>query len=283
MGMHYRRFYATAGRHVYCMRILCSCSFSRRFTHRSHHSHLPRQGNPQNQNAIAEAGAIQPLVSMLASPAPTLQASAAGALANLARGHPDNQAAIARTGAVTPLCTLVREGSTEAKDRSASAIWSLATDNTANKDTIAKLGGIDPLLGLLVAGSTEKSQEYVAGALAALASKHPDNRALVAKRLVGLLGSASAKGAERAVRVLMTISTFASDSTANQVAIAKTGGIPPLIVWVTNPSLLPQAQAVSAELQTRPVRLFSTLVVWLFCRTHTFSFPPLVAASLHRH
>ena len=70
--------------------------------------------------------------------------------------------------------------------------------------------------------------------------------ALVAKRLVGLLGSAAAKSAERAVRVLMTISTLASDSTANQVAIAKTGGIPPIIVWVTNPSPPPQAQAARA-------------------------------------
>ena len=78
------------------------------------------------------------------------------------------------------------------------------------QDTIAKLGGIDPLLGLLVSGTTEKSQEVVAGALAALASKHPDNRALITKRLVGLLGSATAKGIDRAVRVLMTCSAFAA-------------------------------------------------------------------------
>ena len=61
------------------------------------------KGNPQNQDAISEAGAITPLVAMLASPSPQLQASAAGALANLARNHTENQAAIARTGAVTPL------------------------------------------------------------------------------------------------------------------------------------------------------------------------------------
>ena len=40
------------------------------------------------------AGAIAPLVAMLASPAPQMQANAAGALANLARNHTDNQGGI---------------------------------------------------------------------------------------------------------------------------------------------------------------------------------------------
>ena len=154
-------------------------------------------------------------------------------------------AAIGRTGAVAPLCNLVREGSEEAKDRSASAIWSLATDHAQNKDTIAKLGGMDPLLGLLVTGYTDRSQINTSGALCALAAKNLDNRALIAKRLVGLLGSAAAKAPERAVRVLMACSSFANDSTANQIAIAKTGGIPPLIEWLA--SLAPNAQAQAAQ------------------------------------
>ena len=76
-------------------------------------------GNKKNQDAIAEGGAIPPLVAMLASPAAQMQANAAGALANLSHNHPENQGAIARTGAVAPLCTLVREGSEETKDESA--------------------------------------------------------------------------------------------------------------------------------------------------------------------
>ena len=181
------------------------------------------KGNRRNQDAIAEAGAITPLVSMLGSPSPPMQANAAGALANLARDHPENQAAIAKAAAIAPLCTLVREGSLETKDASASALWSLSTDNAPNKDTIAKLGGIDPLIGLLVAGTSEKSQKCVAGALAALAAKHLDNRQLIVKRLVGLLGSSSAKKIEIAGRVLMTCSHFMSDSSANQVMFAKAG------------------------------------------------------------
>ena len=193
--------------------------------------------NRSNQDAITEAGAIPPLVAMLTSPAAQMQANAAGALANLAHHHSDNQGAIARTGAVAPLCSLMKEGSDETKDESAWAIWSLATNHSGNKDTIAKLGGIDPLLGLLVTGTTERSQECVAGALAALASKHGDNRGVIAKRLVGLLGSSAVRTPDRAERVLMTCASFTSDSAANQVSIAKLGGIPPLISWLAKDAL----------------------------------------------
>ena len=71
-------------------------------------------------------------------------------------------------GAIVPLCALVRDGSEDSKVQSASALWALSHENAPNKATIAKLGGIDPLLGLLVTGTTERSQECVAGALAAL-------------------------------------------------------------------------------------------------------------------
>ena len=199
--------------------------------------------NPENQSSIAETGAIAPLVSFLGAPAPELQANSAGALANLARGHKDNQAAIAKVGAIAPLCALVREGSAEAKDRAAAAIWSLSTDNALNKDTIAKLGGIDPLLALLVTGTTERSQTYVSGALAALAAKHADNRALTAKRLISYLGSTAAKVGDRGIRVLMTCTAFSNDSTPNQVSIAKAGGIPTLISWLASSQLDAQEEA----------------------------------------
>ena len=178
---------------------------------------------------------------MQSAMAAEMQANAAGALANLAHNHPENQGAIARTGAVAPLCGLIKEGSEETKDESAWAIWSLATDHGGNKDTIAKLGGIDPLLSLLVTGTTEKSQECCAGALAALVSKHADNRQVIGKRLVGLLGSSAVRTPDRAERVLMTCSSFTSDSAANQVAIAKLGGIPPLIAWLSKDAITNQS------------------------------------------
>ena len=103
-----------------------------------------------------------------------------------------------------------------------------------------------------------------------MAAKHVDNRALIAKRMVGLLGSASAKGVERAVRVLMTISTFASDSAANQAAVAKTGGIPPLIVWLSNAQA--QAQAARALLC---VAADNTSTQTMIARSNAI--PPLIA------
>ena len=65
--------------------------------------------NRSNQDAITKEGGIQPLVAMLTSPAPEMQANAAGALANLAHHHPDNQGAIARAGVVVAISTMTSE------------------------------------------------------------------------------------------------------------------------------------------------------------------------------
>ena len=198
-----------------------------------------------NQLAVAEAGAINPLVSMLGSPSAEMQSNAAGALSTLAQNNHENQTGIARTGAIAPLCTLVREGSSETKEQSASALWALAHENAPNKATIAKLGGVEPLVGLLVSGASERSQEFAAGALASLASKHSENRANIAKRLVGLLNG---RAVERAVRVLSAISSLSSDHPANQLAIAKMGGVPSVISWLSSASEEAQREAARAVL-----------------------------------
>jgi vacuolar protein 8 len=198
-----------------------------------------------NQLAAAEAGAINPLVAMLGSPQAEMQSNAAGALSTLASNNHDNQTAIARTGAIAPLCTLVREGSSETKEQSASALWSLAHENAPNKATIAKLGGVEPLVGLLVSGGSDRSQDFASGALASLSSKHSENRAAIAKRLVGLLNG---RQPERAVRVLAAIASLSKDQSANQLAIAKVGGVPPIISWLSSSSEDAQREAAHAVL-----------------------------------
>ena len=125
----------------------------------------------------------------------------------------------------------MREGAPETKETCAHALWALSQDNAPNKATIAKLGGIEPLVGLLVSGGTEKSHANAAGALASLSNKHSENRSAIAKRLVGLLNG---RGVERGVRVLGAISHLCLDHASNQVALAKAGGIPPLIAWLNN-------------------------------------------------
>ena len=233
------------------------------------------EDNQPNQLEVAEAGAIIPLVSMLGSPSPEMQANAAGALSTLAHNNQDNQSAIARTGAIAPLCTLVREGNDETKEQSASALWALSKDNAPNQvcanataacqtrnvfcntcsrppveccfgqATIAKLGGVEPLVGLLVSGISQSAQDYAAGALASLASKHSENRQAIAKRLVGLLNS---RVVERATRCLSALTSLSNDHSVNQLAIAKAGGIPLLIGWLSHPSEEVQREAAHAVL-----------------------------------
>ena len=204
--------------------------------------------NSENQDAIAQAGAMAPLVTMLGVPSPQLQANVAAAMASLSKGHHGNQLAISKLGALPPLLGLVREGTSDVKDRAASAIWSLSHKNVHNKDTIAKLGGVDPLISLLVLGTSDRSQRYVSGALVSLCANHPDNRYTAAKRLVGYIGSTAAAIGDRGVRVLLTCSEFTRSSGSNQMALAKAGGIPVLIPYLTSGKLTEQEEAASTLL-----------------------------------
>ena len=77
------------------------------------------EGNYTNQTKLMKAGAIPPVVALLANASPEMQTNAAGALAALSRGHADNQGGIARCGAIAPLCNMVREGAPETREESA--------------------------------------------------------------------------------------------------------------------------------------------------------------------
>merc|ERR1719188_2623032 len=65
-------------------------------------------GNPENQAAIAQAGAILPLVKLLEDGMPGVREEAARALWNLAMDNFDNQVAIVRAGAAIPLVALLK-------------------------------------------------------------------------------------------------------------------------------------------------------------------------------
>lgn len=203
-------------------------------------------GSRDNQTSLMKEGAIPPIVTMVTNPDPEMQTNAAGSLACLSRGHADNQAAIARSGAIPPLCTMVREGANETREESARALWALAADNGPNKATIAKLGGIEPLVNMLMFGHSEKSSINAAGALAALAAQHTDNRSIITKRMVNVLGGKAAPA--RAVRLLSALASLCDNEPTNQVAIAKTGGVQHLIVWLSNSSQEVQVQAARAML-----------------------------------
>ena len=259
--------------------LFCLCSFAV--------AQLAR-ANRANQLAMAEAGAIQPLVAMLGSPNPEMQANAAGALASLSRSNAENQAAIARTGAIAPLTSLAREGASAAKeqvacptsaahtrtshahrachaphslprpswsclavidathpptaaplrarpDRSqcAAALWALSEEHTPNKATVTKLGGIEPLVTLLVGGTSEESLTNTVGALGSLASRHAENCEAIAKQIVARLTSRVTMNGAAAVRVLLAVHELCHHNPPNQLAIARAGGLPPLISWLS--------------------------------------------------
>lgn len=183
----------------------------------------------QNQSLFLKEGAHPPLVALVMHPLAVLQMNAAGALAALSKDHPDNQAAIAKAGAIPPICTNVRDGTSETREESAAALWALATENTPNKTLIAQLGGVDPLVSMLLFGSTEKSSVNAAGALAALATHHTDNRLTITKKLVaGLDGNAPPA---RAVRFLNAVATLCDNEAHNQETFAKSGGIQNIVAW----------------------------------------------------
>ena len=194
------------------------------------------KGSRENQSKISEAGAIPSLVSILGTPVPDLQANAAECLGNLAGNNPDIQAAIARTGAIAPLCTLLRDGqSDEVKEQAAAALWSLSLDNKPNKDTVAKLGGVEPLVNLLVMGTSEFSLDQATGALSSMSSKHMENRETICKLIVARLGSKAQmlQTPTGAVRLLKAVARMCHGSNSNQATIAKAGGVPTLIMWLS--------------------------------------------------
>lgn len=121
------------------------------------------------------------------------------------------------------------------KEQAAAALWSLSSDNKANKDTITKLGGIEQLIALTASGTTEKSLEQATGALASLSSRHYENRELIAKQLVARMSNrgALAQTPGGAERVLSAVSKMCNGSATNQAAIARAGGVPPLIQWLS--------------------------------------------------
>ena len=217
------------------------------------------EGNKAIATLIAEAGAVVPLVGMLASPSPEMQGTAAGALAQLSHLSYDIQAAVARTGAIAPLCTLVREGTNEVKEQSAAALWAVTHENNANKATVAKLGGIEPLVTLLVSGATARSFDQAVGALGSLCFKHAENREVIAKLIFARLNSrvAMVQTPGGAVRTLSTISKLCKGSHPNQLAIAKAGCVPSVIMWlaggidsnVTQPNYEAQCEAANALLE----------------------------------
>ena len=203
---------------------------------------LSKVHRPSNQLALARAGAISLLVTLLSTDShegarktnlkeqqhqlsltASLQRESAAALGALADGHPPNQAAIAAEGGIEPLVAILNDKHhPEVHCSVAGALWSLGIGHAPNQKAIANADGIAPLVHLLAHGTSTEAKETAAGAIGVLASLD-ENRAAIAKAngvqaLVALFDLDSVSAAGQAAAALTALAT---DDLANQQLIAK--------------------------------------------------------------
>ena len=107
--------------------------------------------NDNNIVAIAQAGAIPPLVMMLRAVDDNLKVCATLLLGNLSINN-NNKVDVARAGAIPYLVLRLRVGE-ETTSSACIALWRLSTSNNDNKVLIASAGAIPRLVEMLIAGN----------------------------------------------------------------------------------------------------------------------------------
>lgn len=128
---------------------------------------------PYNENnivAIAQAGAINPLVMMLSSGTDDAKTSATWLLRNLSSDK-DNHADLARD---IPTFVLLLKADADELQKSAGAFLSILATNDDYKKAIREAGAIPTLVAMLIAGST--NQVAAATTLKFLAKDNEDNK-----------------------------------------------------------------------------------------------------------
>ena len=134
---------------------------------------------PDGQQAIARAGAVPRLLTLLAEG--KTQSAAAAALARLAHGDREIQADIAASGGVSPLLALLNSPQPEGQVAAAAALTELTRGNSDTQHAVAKAGGVGPMLELLSNRSASVQSQSMA-ALAQLAHEHRENQDLIAQK-----------------------------------------------------------------------------------------------------
>lgn len=117
----------------------------------------------ENVTVMVKAGAIVPLVGLIASGTDGGQIHAASTLARISAANREFQTLIVNAGAITPLVTLLRMGSQKAQMFAAAALASLSEDQEQQK-SIIKAGAIAPLVRLVRVGKHSRARAFaVAG------------------------------------------------------------------------------------------------------------------------
>ena len=223
-----------------------------------------------NQSIIADAGGIQLLVRLLSEHhGDTVHAKAAKALAELTSGHASNQHVVAEAGGI-PLIVELLHGDVEeeVKTEGARALWSFSHDHPANKEAIAHAGGITPLVKLIGEGGVQ-AQTEAAAALASIALDNPLNEEDIANKLVNLLSTPARRAATNAARAMASL---ARANASNQGAIARAGGVPPLVdlLQSTTPHLKRRGTALSAATESNAdsIALINEVVSAIWATAH---------------
>ena len=210
-------------------------------------------GHRANQTAIAQAGGIAPLVALLGSDSVESQKQAAGALVAISADNHENEEAIA-------LMLVDLLSGVGAPEKAARAISRLARANISNQNAVARAGGIPLLVKLLeeagqatlrlAAEAPEASEEGLHDKAVVdrrnSGTESTDDRDSDSRSVASMASCPSDVMAARSQRVrdiaaaqkdiAGAIWSMAHDNAENQVTIAASGGVPPLIEMLTGAS-----------------------------------------------
>ena len=183
---------------------------------------------------IVNAGAISPLVNLLALGITAVKEEAASALATLSLNSPSTQLAIS-----TGIITLLGTGNAETQEHVTGLLLTLSQDND-NRMAISKAGAIPRLvtqLRTMASPAGARSQELAAAVLARLSGDSDKNVSAIAtaggvRSLVPLLASSSAAAQAHAAACL---SDLCRTSLRNKNAILAENGIQMLVTLLSNP------------------------------------------------
>ena len=191
--------------------------------------------NPAVQSAIAAAGGIAPLLSLLNGRDTNAQVQAAFALSEMARDNESTQRMVAKAGGIGPLLALLASRSGAAQSKGMAALAQLARGNVDNQDAIARMGGVKPLVQLLddMKGHEPDVQAHAAFALMEISRSNPANQQLVVNH-GGIASLASLMNNDRMhseVKAEVAGALWSlSEACDIKRSIAKVGTVPPLVM-----------------------------------------------------
>jgi hypothetical protein len=206
----------------------------------------PGQSTDPMRGALAAAGALPPLVTMLINGTAEERAAAAEALSKLARNAAIT-AAIVAADALKPLVALVRDGDARGKANAASALANLAAGDAAIRAAIKAAGALEPLVALVRDGDVQ-GKAHAARALANLANGDAAIHAVIVaagalEPLVALVRDGDARGKAKAAGALQNL---ANGETATKAAIVAAGALEALEALVRDGDAQGKAKAAGA-------------------------------------